>query len=121
MRIGADEIGLQHQLGDLGGVARRHAGFRHGVDDQAGDGRNRDATGLGCGLHVHDDFPANKASAWPPRMAALSASEMFNDAHMRDAIEHGHVVGIVAAEQHVVAADQADHHFQRLPECRMVS
>ncbi len=113
VRIGAGEIGLQHQLGDLGGVGRRHAGFRHGVDDQAGDGRNRNAAGLGCGLHVHGYFPANKASALPPRMAALSASEIFKRADVRDAIEHRHVVGIIAAEQHVVAADQADHHFQR--------
>ena len=32
---------------------------------------------------------------------------------MGDAIEHGHVVGVIAAEQHAVAADQADHHLQR--------
>ena len=79
MRVGADEIGFQHQLGDLGGIGRRHAGFHHGVDDQAGDGRNRNAAGLGRSLHVHDGFPDNKVSAWPPRMAALSASEIFKD------------------------------------------
>jgi hypothetical protein len=79
MRVCPDEIGLQHQLGDLGSVGRRHAGFHHGVDDQAADGRGGNADGLGRGLHIHDGLPDSKASAWPPRMAALSASEIFNE------------------------------------------
>ena len=63
MRIGADEIGFQHQFGDLAGVRRRHAGFHHGVGDQAADGRRGDTTGLGRGPHVHGYFPASKVSA----------------------------------------------------------
>ena len=54
-------------------------------------------------------------------MVALSASEIFSDAHMRDAIEHAHVVGIVAAEQHVVGADLPIMNSSAGAECRMVS
>ena len=79
MRVGADKIRLQHQFGDLGGIGRRHAGFQHGIYDQAGDGGGRNAAGLGRSLHFHDGFPDNKVSAWPPKMAALSASEIFKD------------------------------------------
>ena len=75
MRIGADEIGLQHQFGDLGGVGRRHAGLHHGIDDQAGDRGNRRARDFG--LNVHFGIPARNFSKLPCRIAVLSASEIF--------------------------------------------
>ena len=39
VRVGADQIGFQHQLGDLRGVGSRHAGLPHAVVDQAAHGR----------------------------------------------------------------------------------
>ena len=42
VRVGADQIGLQHQLGDLGGIGVRHAAFEHRVVDQAAHGGSRD-------------------------------------------------------------------------------
>ena len=41
MRVGAGQIGLQHQLGDLGGVGVRHADRHHRVLDQRRDGGRR--------------------------------------------------------------------------------
>ena len=36
--VGADEVSLQHELGDLSGIIFRHIGFAHGIDDQTGNG-----------------------------------------------------------------------------------
>jgi hypothetical protein len=79
MGVGTDEVGLQHQLGDLASIGRRHAGFLHSVDDKTGDRRGRHAAGFWRRLHVHGYFPVNIFSALPLRIAFLSASEIFND------------------------------------------
>jgi hypothetical protein len=79
VRVGADEVGLQHQLGDLTGVALWYAAFLYGGDDEAGDRRGRDTSGLGRRLHVHSYFPDSIFSALPLRIASLAASAIFND------------------------------------------
>ena len=109
MRVGAGEIGLHHQLGDLAGVGRRHAGLDHGIDDERGDGGDRDAL---AGVGLHDGLPDSNVSARPPRMLALSSSEIRKPRTWLHAVQHAHVVGIVAAEQHVVGADLLDQEFQ---------
>ncbi len=76
MRIGADQIRLQHEVGDLAGIIFSHADFAHCINDQACNGRRRNPHCFG-GLDVHD-FPDSKASAREPRIVALSASEIFN-------------------------------------------
>ena len=52
VRIGTDQVGFQHEFGDFSGVILRHAGLAHGIDDQARDGRCRNA-GSFRGLDVH--------------------------------------------------------------------
>jgi len=77
VRVGAAQIRLQHELGDLPGVIAGHVGFVHRVNDQTGDSCRWNPNRLG-GLDVHD-FPDNRASAREPRIVAWSASEIFND------------------------------------------
>ena len=112
VRVGAGEIGLQHQLGDLGGVAGRHAGFDHGVGDQAAHGGSRVRVRASCASM--SGFPAESFAAWPAEDRGLVGVGNLQAAHVRDAIQHGHVVGVIAAEHDIVGADQADHRFQRL-------
>ena len=76
MRIGAGQIGLQHQLGDLAGVDWRHAGLDHRVADKAGDGHGGDA--IHFGRCIHFGMPARNFSKLPLRIAVLSASEIFS-------------------------------------------
>ena len=106
------EIGFQHQLGDLGGVACRHAGLDHRILDEAGDGRGRRARGFR--LHVHFGIPARNFSKLPLQDRRLVGIGNLQAAHVLHAIHHAHVVGIVAAEHDMVGADQADHGLERL-------
>jgi hypothetical protein len=75
VRVGADQVGFQHQFGDLGGVRCRHAGLHHGVVDETADRRRRRARYFGG--RVHFAMPARTFSKLPWRMAVLSASEIF--------------------------------------------
>ena len=77
VRVGTDQIGLQHELSDLAGVILGHTGFAHCIDDQTGNDSRWNSHRFG-GLDVHD-FPDSRASAREPRIVALSASEIFND------------------------------------------
>ena len=75
MRVGAGEVGLQHQLGHLGGVGLRQAGLDHGVGNQRAHRGGRDAPRLH--RRVHATFSGSRRSAFLVRIAALSASETF--------------------------------------------
>ena len=76
MRIGADEICLEHEPRNFSRVILRHAGLAHRVDDQACDCRRWNSGGFG-GLNVHG-FPS-KASAPVLKIVVLSASEIFRE------------------------------------------
>ena len=47
MCVGADQIGLQHEFGNLAGIVFGHPGFAHGIDDQASNGRRWNPYRLG--------------------------------------------------------------------------
>ena len=96
----------------LAASAAGSAGLQHGIGDQAGDGGGRDAAGLGVGLHVHA-FHLQQLLGAAAEDRGLVGVGNFQPAHMRDAIQHRHVVGVIAAEHDAVGADQADHGFER--------
>ena len=67
MRVGADEIGLQHQLRDLGGIDGRHTDRLHAVPDQRID--------RGSGNEPAHFTMLSSFCVMPLRIVALSRSE----------------------------------------------
>ena len=110
VRVGAGEIGLQHQLGHLGGVGFRQAGLDHGVGDQ-GAHRGEPRRGRSVATAVTTLSPAAGVRRCGEDRRLVGVGNV-QAPHMRHAIEHGHVVRVIAAEQHALGADMADHEFQ---------
>ena len=109
MRVGAGEIGFEHQLGDLRRVGVRHADRRHRVPDQRRDGgrRNRARPAL-----RHHFTPARSFCTRPLSIVTLSSSPHRQRLDLPRALERAHVVGIVAAEHDVRRAELLHQEFK---------
>jgi hypothetical protein len=77
MRIGANQIRLEHERRNLVGIINRHTDLAQRIHDEPCNGCRRNTRGFGR-LEVHD-LPESRVAARWPKIVALSASGIFNE------------------------------------------